>query len=203
MGRAHTLFLLVTAFFEGGAVMAAELLGAKLIAPYYGSSLYVWAGILGVTLTGLAGGYFTGSYLSKKNNSQHLLFMLMMAGAIALGLMPLVTVSVGEATMGMELKTGIIISCLSLLLIPLTCFGTVSPLMIKSLTDSRSDGGKVTGTVYAVSTIGGILFTILTGFYFIPQWGLTSFAYIIAGLIALFPLSYLIMLALSRQNGAK
>ena len=52
--------------------MAAELLGAKMLAPYFGSSLYVWATVLAITLGGLAAGYFMGGILSykSKNNEQ-------------------------------------------------------------------------------------------------------------------------------------
>jgi hypothetical protein len=59
-------FLLFLAFIEGASVMACELLGAKMIAPFFGSSLYVWASVLGITLFGLMTGYYTGGYLSEK-----------------------------------------------------------------------------------------------------------------------------------------
>lgn len=167
--------------------MTAELLGAKFIAPYYGNSLYVWSGVLGVTLAGLAGGYFIGSYLSKRYHAASLLFSLMLAGALAIALMPFITDFFIGTTLNMELRTGIVFSCISLLLVPLVCFGTVSPLMIKALSATGTNGGKITGNVYAISTIGGIVSTILTGFYLVPQWGLMNSAYLAAGITALFP----------------
>ena len=54
--------LLLVAFIEGGAVMAIELAGAKMVAPFYGTSLYVWASVLAVTLSGLTTGYFLGGW---------------------------------------------------------------------------------------------------------------------------------------------
>ena len=50
----------ILAFIEGGSVMAIELLGAKMLAIYYGNSLYVWTSVLSITLAGLAAGYFAG-----------------------------------------------------------------------------------------------------------------------------------------------
>ncbi len=50
--------LLFLSFIEGAVVMAAELCGAKLLAPVFGSSLYVWASVMGITLAALALGYF-------------------------------------------------------------------------------------------------------------------------------------------------
>ena len=56
-------FLFLLAFMEGASVMACELLGAKMISPFFGSSLYVWAAVLGMTLFGLMSGYYTGGYM--------------------------------------------------------------------------------------------------------------------------------------------
>ena len=189
MTKSFRIFLLTTAFFEGGAVMAAELLGAKLIAPYYGNSLYVWAGVLGVTLAGLASGYFAGSGLARRNDSLRKLFIILFAGALFTALMPLIARTLVEATIGMELRTGIVLSCFALLFVPLLCFGTISPLMIKNLLGENTSG-RTTGNVYAISTVGGIVFTILIGFYFIPQAGTMITAYISGGLAAVFPLIY-------------
>jgi predicted membrane-bound spermidine synthase len=65
-----TAFILLSiSILEGGALMATELIGAKLAAPFYGTSLYVWATIFAVTLGGLALGYLLGGYFSDKNPS--------------------------------------------------------------------------------------------------------------------------------------
>ena len=60
------IFILFTSFIEGGSVMFTELISAKLVAPYFGSFLYVWASVLRITLGSLATGYYTGGYLSNK-----------------------------------------------------------------------------------------------------------------------------------------
>lgn len=184
----NTRFLLITAFFEGGAVMSAEVLGAKLLAPYYGNSLFVWAGALGITLAGLAGGYFAGSAYAKKPNAERSLFIALLTGALALAAMPLVTKYIVSSTLALDLRTGIILSCIALLFIPLWCFGMVSPLIIRGIV--QDNAGRATGNVYAISTAGGILFTILMGFVLIPLAGLTCSAFISAAITFLFPLVF-------------
>ena len=62
-------FYFLLSFIEGASVMAAELLGAKMLAPYFGSSLYVWASVLAITLGGLAVGYYVGGILSYKSKT--------------------------------------------------------------------------------------------------------------------------------------
>ncbi len=69
------LFYLI-AFIEGACVMITELLGAKIIAPFYGASLYVWSSVLGVTLFSLATGYYLGGIISTKTKKiQYLAFI--------------------------------------------------------------------------------------------------------------------------------
>ncbi len=59
-------YLYLVAFIEGASVMAIELAGAKMIAPFFGTSLYVWASVLAVTLGGLAAGYFAGGWATYR-----------------------------------------------------------------------------------------------------------------------------------------
>ena len=68
--------------------MATELLGAKMLAPYFGSSLYVWATVLAITLGGLAVGYFIGGVLSYKNKNPFVLFYVLLLAAVFTVLMP-------------------------------------------------------------------------------------------------------------------
>src|SRR5688572_19275703 len=81
--------LLVLSFIEGAAVMAAELCGAKLLAPVFGSSLYVWAAVMGITLAALAGGYFFGGWLTEnKTDPSKTLFRILGAASLFLLMMP-------------------------------------------------------------------------------------------------------------------
>jgi hypothetical protein len=191
--------LLLTAFFEGGAVMTTELLAARLIAPWYGNSLYVWAGTLGITLSGLAAGYFSGSYFSKKADRERILFTALLVGAACIAIMPIITFHIIPATLSLSLKTGITLSCGALLFIPLLFFGMVSPLAVSCLTSANA--GRATGNVYGISTAGGITFTLLTGFLLIPSAGLTITAYISASITSLFPLLFFSKKLLTSVNG--
>ena len=60
------------AFVEGATVMACELLGAKMTAPFFGTTIYSWAAVLAVTLGGLAGGYYFGGWMSARKKPETL-----------------------------------------------------------------------------------------------------------------------------------
>ena len=68
--------------------MAAEIAGAKLLAPFFGSSLYVWSSVMAITLGGLASGYFFGGQLSKKINKEKNLFIVLGLAVCCICIMP-------------------------------------------------------------------------------------------------------------------
>ena len=153
--------------------MSCELIGAKLMAPYFGTSLYVWASVLALTLGGLTLGYFWGGRLSKKYSGDfNLLYLVLIIASLLLIIMPWTSIMIMDNLVNLSLELGTIISLLLYLVPPLCFMGMVSPIIINLLTEESSDAGKNAGKVYAISTLGGILFTFLMGFYFIPIWGL-------------------------------
>lgn len=83
--------LYLISFVEGASVMAAEICSTKLLAPFFGSSLYVWSSVMAITLGGLACGYFLGGKLSNKNNKQLILCYVLLAAACSICTMPFLT----------------------------------------------------------------------------------------------------------------
>ena len=183
--RSYFYFL---SFLEGSTVMAAELFGAKLLAPYFGTSLYIWAAALGLTLGGLMSGYFLGGLISRKvRDNERALFIILLLSGVFLFLMPFTSRWVMTYTISLSLQMGAILSLLIFMFPPLLFMGMVSPLIINILTEDAKGAGSSAGNVYAISTLGGILMTFLLGFWIIPQYGLTEPALIIGFVLALFP----------------
>ena len=164
-------YLFILSFLEGGAVMACELIGAKLLAPFFGTSLYVWAAALALTLGGLTLGYFIGGKLSKKYaGSKSLLYWVLIAAGLLLVLMPFTSELIMNRTINFSLEAGAISSLSIFMLPPLMFMGMVSPIIINLLTQEITSAGNNAGNVYAISTLGGILMTFLMGFYIIPNF---------------------------------
>ncbi|PCI95789.1 MAG: hypothetical protein COB15_11760 [Flavobacteriales bacterium] len=191
-------YLLLLSFIEGATVMGTELLGAKMLAPFFGSSLYVWSSVMAITLGGLAAGYFFGGRLSSKNNSAVILYRVLLIAAFFTVLMPY-TSKLALSIFGLRsLLPAVIASSLLILFPPVFLMGAVSPLIIGNISKNGEDSGKAAGTVYAVSTLGGILATFLFGFYIIPNFGLTIPA-IVSGLA----LGILPLISLVKKKGLK
>lgn len=177
--------LFVVAFIEGTSLMIVELLGAKIIAPFYGTSLYVWSSVLGVTLVSLAVGYYLGGYLSEKYNYFISLSFILLFGGFFVATMPHFAPNLMNATTDLGVRTGSLVSVLLYLLPPVVAMGMVSPIIIETINNEVGKAGRAAGTVYAVSTIGGILGTFLAGFYLIPNFGIKLTAFLTGVLLIL------------------
>ena len=177
--------LLIISFVEGACVMVAELAGGKMLAPFYGTSLFVWASTLSITLGALTlgyylGGRFSGQPLAKRGKT--LFITLGIASALVM-IMPFWANYIMLQTMDMSFLTGVVISQLAFLFPPILCMGIISPMIINELAQ-HDNSGKAAGSVYAISTLGGVISTLLTGFWLVPLVGI-SIPCIVAGALLL------------------
>ncbi len=167
LGRAG---LYLTVFSTGAAVMVIELLGTRLIAPFYGTSLYVWSSLISVTMIALAAGYFVGGRWADRAKRTGLSLIIALAAVLTL-LIPWATRPVLLATDPLGLRAGAFVSALLLFSPSLTLLGMVGPFAIKMAT-LRLDGvGSSAGSIYAVSTMGSVIGTLLLGFFLFPVLG--------------------------------
>lgn len=163
--------------------MAIELLGVKMIAPFYGTTLYVWAGVLTVTLAGLALGYFLGGRLAEKWSGYISAPIVMCIGGILVFTMPLSAEWIMTATDSLGIRLGSLIASAFFIMPPLICMGMISPIIIQALTKTLAHTGKVAGTVYALSTVSGIGMTLITGLYLLPELGIKSSVLLVSSLL--------------------
>jgi predicted membrane-bound spermidine synthase len=183
--------LYAVSVIEGGAVMGVELISAKMIGIYFGSSLYVWAAVLAVTLLGLATGYYAGGMVSSRRDSLSALVAVVTVSSILVALMPVWGDYVMKQSLGFSVQRASLQAAMVFLFPPLICFGMVSPLIVDLLSRHGKGAGQAAGTVYAVSTVGGIVVTLLVGFYLIPNLGLRLSAIGIGVVLAIIPLTLL------------
>ena len=162
--------LYLTVFLTGASVMVIELLGTRMIAPFYGASLYVWSSLISVTMIALAIGYFVGGRWADRAKRTGLSLIIVLAALFTL-LIPWVTRFVLLATDPLGLRAGAFVSALVLFSPSLTMLGMVGPFAIK-LSTSRLDGiGAGAGSIYAVSTLGSVVGTLVLGFFLFPLIG--------------------------------
>lgn len=155
--------------------MVTELAGARLLTPFFGASLYSWAATLSITLLALMSGYYFGGYVTTKPryNSAVRITSVFICSGLAVLLMPAVGRFIMQRTIGFSFFPGLIISELLFLFPPIFLMGMISPMIIFQITTTAEQSGRSAGNIYAISTFGGILFTLLFGFFIIPYYGIS------------------------------
>lgn len=183
--------------------MAVELIGAKLVTPLYGNSIYVWASALGFTLLGLMSGYFLGGWMSERYPKRQVLYMMVLLSGCLVALMPISATFMRHSTSGFGLKLAILLSEFFILFPPVLFFGVVSPMVIRLITEKVAEVGNAAGRIYAISTGGGILLNFLMGLYLIPFAGVRMSAWITAGLLVAFSSFFLLVKQRTIQSSAQ
>src|ERR1700730_8410258 len=169
--------LLPLVFVSGMASLAVEFGASRLLAPYFGTSLYVWGVLIGLVLIYLSIGYVIGGRLADRRPSADLLFQLTAWAGLWIGLIPLIAYPIllesqqGFASLSVGLVLGTLLAVVLLFAVPVILLGCVSPFAIRLLLKDVRSGGNTAGAIYALSTGGSILGTFLPVFWLIPTFG--------------------------------
>lgn len=171
----HTLHLLV--FAAGFTSLGVELAASRLLDPWFGNSILVWASLIGLILAYLALGYWLGGRLADRGPQPHLLYTIVAAAAALVGLTPLIARPVLRVAAGAFVAydaatlAGSFAATLALFSLPVILLGMVSPFAIRLLVAGAEDAGRVAGRVFALSTLGSILGVFLPVLLLIPNLG--------------------------------
>jgi len=153
---------------SGASVMAIEVLGARVLAPHFGTSHFVWIAQLSVTLIALSCGYVLGGALAVRNAGYRFLCEALAVSGLYLAFAVAVAVPLARALEPLPLSVGAILAALVLYYVPLTMLGTVCPVAAELLIKSRSGPARFGGTL-ALSTLGSLAGTMLVGYVMIPR----------------------------------
>lgn len=161
--------LYLVAGWSGCFVMAVELLGGRLLAPYFGSSIYVWGAIITVFMLALSVGYLIGGRFSLRQPSLARLGAILLAAAVTA--LPIVLVA--DALLDQvsiryaDPRLGSLLGALLLFFVPTAVSGMVSPYAVRLLVEDRQRSGDGAGKLYFISTFGSAVGTLLTSFYLV------------------------------------
>ncbi len=170
-------YLYILTFVAGFTTLGVELTASRLLDPWFGNSLFVWASLIGLIMLYLAAGYWLGGRIADR--SPHLLTLLRLTGlaALGVGLVPVIarpvlqTASQGMADFDAGLIIGSMAAVLLLFAVPVTLLGCVSPFAVRLALSDVQSSGTVAGRLYALSTAGSIIGSFLPVLVLIPNVG--------------------------------
>ena len=182
-------YLSLAVFTAGMTTLAVEVSASRLLGNVFGTSNLVWANIIGLILVYLTAGYFIGGRWADRSPNPRTFYQLLTWAAFTAGLVPLVARPVlrfaAEAVANFDAAVmgGSFFSVLILFSIPVTLLGCVSPFAIRLAITDPAQAGRVSGQVYAISTLGSIVGTFLPVLWLIPTIGTIRTFLLFAGLL--------------------
>jgi len=173
MNKFKIFFLYLTIFVTGGVVLIIEIGGTRLMAPFYGSTIFVWSSLITITLGSLSLGYFVGGRIADRYPLAKTLYAVLILG----GFLTIFFIKLNQPLLVFTDAALILFS------LPLFIFSMAGPFIIRLRSLAIEKTGSVSGYVYGISTVGSLLGALLVGFYLIPNFSIINILTISAGVV--------------------
>ena len=182
------------AFISGFCIMTIEMLGARILSPYFGGSLSVWGSIITIFMLALALGYLLGGRLSTRTPSGvTYAFFFIGAALFSVPIILFADIIMNPIMINIEdARYGSLFASIFLFFIPTSILGMISPYSVRLMVDKEEHSGHMAGLLYFISTLGSALGTLGTSFYFVLWyevnqilWG-SVLSLMLAGFVILF-----------------
>lgn len=193
-------FLYVTAAITGAAILVVEILGAKMLSPYLGSSHFVWTAQIAVTLVSLAVGYYFGGWLVDRSADLQRLYKCIAFAALYLAVTVPAVQTVAYATLKLNLAVASLVSSAFLFFVPLTLLAATGPFLIRVLSQSVEGIGGQVGRLSAISTLGSVAGTVSIGYVLLPFLANSTTMFLTAGILLALTAVYFVGWARSQKS---
>jgi len=165
------IVVISVAFVSGFSIMTIEMLGARIMAPYFGGSISVWGSLITVFMLALSVGYLIGGRLSTRNPNPKTFALFFISAAIfSIPIIVFADAIMRPIFLAIEdPRYGSLFASIFLYFIPTSILGMISPYSVRLMVDSHSHehSGHMAGQLFFVSTIGSAGGTLATSFYFV------------------------------------
>jgi spermidine synthase len=165
--------LLLAAFVSGAVLLGVEIAASRVVAPFFGNSLFVWGALIGVVLTGLAVGYWAGGTLADRRPEPWLLIAVATGGGLGVLAIPLVDDHVLAWVVDWDPGPRLdpLVAAVALFGLPSVLFAAVTPIAVRLRARAVATAGRDAGRLFSISTAGSIVGTFATAFWLIPEFG--------------------------------
>lgn len=170
---------------SGAAVLALEILGTRVLGPFYGAGLFLWSALITVTLAALSLGYAIGGRWADRGPTANRLGMVLAVAGLWVLAIPLIRRPLLLVTEPMGLRGAVLTASFLLFFPPLTLLGIVTPYAIRLKAARMEEVGRIAGNLFAVSTLASVAAALMTGFVLIPYLGVGRLILVIGALLLL------------------
>jgi spermidine synthase len=179
--------LQIVVVVAGGVLMALEILGSRVLAPSYGSSVYVWGSLISTFLVALSVGYALGGRIADRRPTLGTLSFVLAVAAVLM--LPCIVWSekILSWIAGFEwdVRWSALAAAIFLFLPASLAMGMVTPFAVRIGIRRMEAAGTVSGSYSALSTAGSIAGTLAATFLLIPAFPVGTLLIGLAATLAL------------------
>ncbi len=183
----HSAVLPCAVFITGACVLIIEVVATRVLAPYFGNTIYTVSSVIGVVLGALSLGYYVGGRFADRHCDRAFFYFIIFCGGLSVFFLELLILGVLPSFgQGLSIVSGPLIASFLLFFLPSALLGMLSPFAValQKKACAHEGVGSVSGDIFFWSTLGSIAGSILSGFVLIPHFGIHAIIISVAGLLA-------------------
>lgn len=195
--------LYVIVFLSGAVLMGLEMIGSRLLAPTFGTSIYVWGALITVVMAALTLGYYLGGRIADHRPSLGAMGVILATAGLLVGFLPFWSIPVNRSLAELGPRAGSLVAALVFFFLPSTFLAAISPYSVKLASRSLTTIGGTAGRLSALSSAGSILGTLITSFFLIPALGVRNIVHTLGLILLLLAAVTLYSATRKREAGAQ
>ncbi|HEY7678217.1 MAG TPA: fused MFS/spermidine synthase [Candidatus Methylomirabilis sp.] len=186
-GAATPWLLYVVVFVCGAVLMGLEMIGSRILAPNFGNSIFVWGSLISIFLAALTLGYYAGGVVADRWPRIRVMAAMVAAPGLMIFTLPFLYPTINRAIAQNSLgpRWDPLLASVILFLLPSVFLGTISPFAVRLAARAVARMGTTAGLLYAISTAGSIVGTIVTAFFLIGVAGVARIVHLLGLVLVL------------------
>lgn len=165
--------ILFIGFVLGAALMGVEMAAIRMMTPYFGSAIEIWACMIATVMLSMMAGYYLGGAIADRAPRSEVLGVVVLAAGAFVLAVPFFAAPMLDwmlQNLGYDPPAALAAS-VALMFLPMMLLSFFSPFAVRLLLTDAQHGGRVAGSVYSITTVGNVLGTLGAPLYLMRVLG--------------------------------
>lgn len=176
----------VLIFISGFIILSLEILGIRILGPYVGTTVPVWAALIGITLAGSAVGYYCGGLFADRTQNKWIFLSISIIASVFIILIPTLRNIISIIAPNISYGLGALAGSFLLFFVPVMCLSALITYIIRIFVKDISTISQVHGDLYALATTGSVIGIFGTSYILIPLFTIPDIFYSFGAVLLFF-----------------